>query len=65
MQTEDLGFPQKITCCKTNCSVGKDIQLFTGEKERKLRPWMQPIFDNLEYLLYRKARGELDAILAE
>ncbi|WP_047757786.1 PhoH family protein, partial [Geobacillus sp. ZGt-1] len=32
--------------------------------EEKLRPWMQPIFDNLEYLFNTKKPGELDAILA-
>lgn len=29
-----------------------------------MRPWMQPIFDNLEYLFNTKKTGELDAILA-
>ena len=44
--------------------VGKDIGYLPGEKEEKLRPWMQPIFDNLEYLFNTKKPGELDAILA-
>ena len=35
-----------------------------GEKEEKLRPWMQPIYDNLEFLFNTKKPGELDAILA-
>ena len=44
--------------------VGKDIGYLPGEKEEKLRPWMRPIFDNLEYLFNTKKPGELDAILA-
>jgi len=30
--------------------MGKDIGYLPGSKEEKLRPWMQPIFDNLEFL---------------
>ncbi len=31
--------------------MGKDIGYLPGSKEEKLRPWMQPIYDNLEFLL--------------
>ncbi len=30
--------------------MGQDIGYLPGSKEEKLRPWMQPIFDNLEFL---------------
>jgi PhoH-like ATPase len=30
--------------------VGQDLGYLPGNKEEKLRPWMQPIFDNLEFL---------------
>lgn len=30
--------------------VGEDLGYLPGTKEEKLRPWMQPIYDNLEYL---------------
>ena len=30
--------------------LGRDIGYLPGTKEEKLFPWMQPIFDNLEYL---------------
>ncbi len=30
--------------------MGEDIGYLPGSKEEKLRPWMQPIYDNLEYL---------------
>ncbi|HOO89402.1 MAG TPA: PhoH family protein, partial [Syntrophales bacterium] len=30
--------------------MGHDIGYLPGSKEEKLRPWMQPIFDNLDYL---------------
>lgn len=31
--------------------LGKDIGYLPGDKEEKLSHWMEPIFDNLEYLL--------------
>lgn len=30
--------------------LGKDIGFLPGDVEEKLKPWMQPIFDNIEYL---------------
>lgn len=64
MQTEDLGLYKKLLVARPIVPVGKDIGYLPGEKEEKLRPWMQPIFDNLEYLFNTKKPGELDAILA-
>jgi PhoH-like ATPase len=36
--------------------LGKDIGYLPGEKNAKMANWMEPIFDNMEYLLgqYRK-----------
>jgi PhoH-like ATPase len=31
--------------------MGRDIGYLPGTEQEKLSPWMQPIFDNLEYLL--------------
>ena len=64
IQTEDLGFYKKLLVARPIVPVGKDLGFLPGEKEEKLRPWMQPIFDNLEYLFNVKKPGELDAILA-
>jgi len=63
-QTEDLGLYKKLLVARPIVPVGKDIGYLPGEKEEKLRPWMQPIYDNLEYLFNTKKPGELDAILA-
>jgi PhoH-like ATPase len=64
MQTEDLGIYKKLLVARPIVPVGKDLGFLPGEKQEKLRPWMQPIFDNLEYLFNVKKQGELDAILA-
>ena len=31
--------------------LGRDVGYLPGDLEQKLTPWMQPIFDNLEFLL--------------
>lgn len=64
MQTEDYGHYKKLLVARPIVPVGKDLGFLPGEKQEKLRPWMQPIFDNLEYLFNVKKPGELDAILA-
>ncbi|MBS4207760.1 PhoH family protein [Bacillus sp. FJAT-50079] len=64
MQTEDLRIYKKLLVARPIVPVGKDIGYLPGEKQEKLRPWMQPVYDNLEYLFNTKKPGELDAILA-
>ncbi|WP_153126486.1 PhoH family protein [Peribacillus tepidiphilus] len=64
MQTEDLRRFKKLLVARPIVPVGKDIGFLPGEKEEKLKPWMKPIYDNLEYLFNTKKPGELDAILA-
>ncbi len=57
MQTEDLRTYKKLLIARPIVPMGKDIGFLPGEKEEKLRPWMQPIFDNLEYLFNTKKTG--------
>ncbi|TYS11949.1 PhoH family protein [Bacillus subtilis] len=64
LQTEDLGIYKKLIVARPIVPVGKDIGYLPGEKEEKLKPWMQPIFDNLEFLFNAKKPGELEAILS-
>lgn len=49
--------------------MGRDIGFLPGTEQEKLTPWMQPIFDNLEYLLNegdrgsKKSSGRLDYLI--
>ncbi len=61
---EDERVYKKLLVARPIVPLGKDIGFLPGEKEEKLRPWMQPIFDNLEYLFNTKKSGDLDKILA-
>ncbi len=64
VQSEDMQLYKKLFVARPIVPVGKDIGFLPGEKAEKLRPWMQPIYDNLEFLFNTKKPGELDAILA-
>lgn len=41
---------QKFLIMRPIVPMGDDLGYLPGSKEEKLRPWMQPIYDNLEYL---------------
>ncbi|MEK4030326.1 PhoH family protein [Pseudobacillus sp. FSL P4-0506] len=64
LQTEDLQLFKKLLVARPIVPVGKDLGYLPGEKQEKLRPWIQPIYDNLEYLFNTKKPGEIDQILA-
>lgn len=42
---------QRLLVTRPVVPMGRDIGYLPGEMEEKLKPWMQPIFDNLELLL--------------
>ncbi|MBN1550634.1 PhoH family protein [bacterium] len=42
---------QRLLVSRPIFPMGRDIGFLPGEIKEKLRPWMQPIFDNLELLL--------------
>ena len=54
MKVEDEHKYKKLLIASPVVPMGKDIGYLPGEKEEKLRPWMQPIYDNLEYLFDTK-----------
>lgn len=64
MKTEDEHKYKKLLIARPVVPMGKDIGYLPGEKEEKLRPWMQPVYDNLEYLFDTKKQGDIDKILA-
>ncbi|MBB6636265.1 PhoH family protein [Cohnella thailandensis] len=63
MKAEDEHKYKKLLIARPVVPMGKDIGYLPGEKEEKLRPWMQPIYDNLEFLFDTKKSGDLDKIL--
>jgi PhoH-like ATPase len=64
MKIEDEHKYKKLLIARPVVPMGKDIGYLPGEKEEKLRPWMQPIYDNLEFLFDTKKSGDIERILA-
>lgn len=54
----------KVTVARPIVPMGKDLGYLPGEKEEKLAPWMQPIFDNLEFLFDAKDQDDLASMLS-
>jgi PhoH-like ATPase len=52
---------RKLLITRPVIPIGNDLGYLPGPKEDKLRPWMQPIFDNLE-LLYADVKNRAHTI---
>ena len=48
-KTLDEGRFQRLLVSRPIFPMGKDIGYLPGDVEQKLNPWMQPIFDNVEF----------------
>ncbi|MBW4080101.1 PhoH family protein [Paenibacillus sp. S150] len=62
-KVEDEHKYKKLLIARPVVPMGKDLGYLPGEKDEKLRPWMQPIYDNLEFLFDTKKSGDIDKIL--
>jgi PhoH-like ATPase len=49
---------QKLLVARPIMPLGRDIGYLPGDKDDKLKAWMQPIFDNMSYLLSNKLSGD-------
>jgi PhoH-like ATPase len=49
---------QKLLVARPIMPMGRDIGYLPGDKDQKLTAWMQPIFDNMAYLLSNRLSGE-------
>lgn len=58
----DDGAYNRMLVSRPVIPLGKDIGYLPGAKEEKLSHWMQPLFDNLEYILSVHKRPNLKSI---
>jgi PhoH-like ATPase len=49
---------QKLLCARPIMPLGRDIGYLPGDKDQKLNAWMQPIFDNIAYLMSNRLTQE-------
>jgi PhoH-like ATPase len=50
-KTMEEGIFHKLLVSRPIFPLGRDIGYLPGDVEEKLNPWMQPIFDNVEFLM--------------
>ena len=50
VKTVDEGVYQRLLVSRPVFPLGKDIGFLPGDIEEKLNPWMQPIYDNIDFL---------------
>ena len=56
-KTLDQGVFQRLLVSRPIFPMGRDIGYLPGDIEQKLNPWMQPIFDNVEFLMGADREG--------
>lgn len=54
------GIYSRMIISKPVVPVGKDVGYLPGLLEEKMSPWMQPFFDNIEYLMMSKGKKRSD-----
>lgn len=52
----------RVTVSRPVVPMGHDIGFLPGEKSQKMSPWMQPIFDNLEFIIERSNRQNVKSV---
>lgn len=57
-QVADKTKYSSVLVTRPTIPVGEDIGFLPGDKDEKLRPWMQPIYDNLELLFQNSTKLE-------
>ncbi|MFZ4403972.1 MAG: PhoH family protein [Pseudobdellovibrionaceae bacterium] len=64
-KTLDLGQFHRLLVSRPIFPMGRDIGYLPGDIEQKLNPWMQPIFDNVEFLMGadKKAAGRAQELI--
>ncbi len=64
-KTLDEGRFQRLLVSRPIFPMGRDLGFLPGDIEQKLNPWMQPIFDNVEYLMGadKKAQGRAQELI--
>ncbi len=70
LKTLDEGAFQRLLVSRPIFPMGRDIGYLPGDVEQKLNPWMQPIFDNVEFLMgaeasHKKAAGRAQELISQ
>jgi PhoH-like ATPase len=66
-KTLDEGRFQRLLVSRPIFPMGRDLGYLPGDIDQKLNPWMQPIFDNVQFLMGsdKKAAGRAQELMAQ
>lgn len=53
----DEGVYRRLTVTRPIVPMGRDIGYLPGKEEEKMRPWMRPVFDNLELIFANRGKN--------
>lgn len=62
-KTEELNKYKKLLVARPIVPMGKELGFLPGDKDEKLRPWIQPIYDNLEFIFSVHNNGDIEDIV--
>ncbi len=51
---------KKLVTSRPIFPLGKDLGCLPGDVQEKLKPWMQPIYDNLEFIINNSEEDKQD-----
>jgi PhoH-like ATPase len=64
-QVVEKGIYKKMFVARPIMPMGRDIGFLPGSEKEKLRPWVQPIYDNFDFLAGNKGNDESEKIVAQ
>lgn len=53
----------KLLLTRPMASLGQDIGFLKGDKDEKFRPWMSPLYDNMEFLFRNNSKKQANQII--
>lgn len=54
---------KKLLLTRPIASLGQDIGFLKGDKDEKFRPWIQPLYDNMEFLFRNNTKKQAQQII--
>lgn len=63
-QVVEKGKYKKLLIARPIIPMGKDLGYLPGNEDEKLKPWMQPIFDNIDFLAGEKGEKTGEKVIA-
>jgi PhoH-like ATPase len=58
MQVTEKNLYDKVLSARAIFALGKDIGFLPGTLDEKMAPWIKPVLDNLDFLIYQKQQAQ-------